>query len=125
MKSEVIAMLALVSAPALGAQAAPLSVSDSLIEIRAAVSVFFSDELILFRADGTYQDIVNLGYSATAADGTQTLPPYSGTYTYAYSPSLDQGTITFTGGSPRAPITFAWGLAARASQWSTCIPGMS
>ncbi len=32
--------------PALEARVAPLSISDSLLEIRSAVSVFFSDELM-------------------------------------------------------------------------------
>jgi hypothetical protein len=93
------------------AQSAPLSIGDSLIEIREAVSVFWSYKLTLFRADGTYQDIISEGYSYQATGGVQTSAPASGTYVYTTLPVAPgyQGTITFTSGPAQDPITFGYG----------------
>lgn len=61
MKFTLLAALALLSPPLLSAQSAepaPASVADSLVEVRSRASVFSSHQLILLRADGSYQEIL-------------------------------------------------------------------
>jgi hypothetical protein len=104
------AVLAALAAPSASAQSAPLSIADSLIEIRSAVSVFVTYRLTLFRADGTYQDIVSEG-NPNQSIGIQTFAPASGTYTYTtipYAPGY-QGTIIFTSGPAQETITIGYG----------------
>jgi len=108
MRTVFLAALALLSVPKLSAQAAPQSIADSLVEINYRVSVFFSYELVWFRADGTYQDVINEGL-ADSNIGVQTYAPLSGTYTYAATAGMQNlGTITFTGNSTRGPVTFGY-----------------
>jgi hypothetical protein len=99
-KTLILAILAISAGAGLSAQYAPQSIADSLVSIHGRVSVFWSYELILFRADGTYQVIISQGYSDSET-GVQTYPPANGTYTYTATPAGSgfNGTITFTSGN--------------------------
>jgi hypothetical protein len=91
-------------------QPAPASIADSLVEISSRVSVFSSYDLILCRADGTFQQIVSEGVTDTVV-GNQTNAPSSGTYTYVTSPGPTglQGTITFSAANPHDYGAVAFG----------------
>jgi hypothetical protein len=113
MKTIIALFVAFVFAPLLSAQdprPAPASVADSLVEITSRASVFSSHELILMRADGTFQDIVNDGVQNSVI-GFQTFPPLSGTYTYSTSqgPTGTEGLITFSGNKDYGAIAFGGG----------------
>jgi hypothetical protein len=77
----ILAILAECTGPVLLSQNAPLSIADTLVEVTGGVSVFRFDEIVLFRADGTFQVISNKS-TANASIGIQTTTPSSGTYTY-------------------------------------------
>lgn len=113
MKSAITLLLALLTAPLVSGQdsrPAPSGVADSLVEISSRVSVFFNYELILLRADGTYQEIVSDGVSNTVI-GFQTFPPSSGTYTYSTSqgPTGLEGMISFSDTATLGSIAFGGG----------------
>jgi hypothetical protein len=115
MKFPTIAMAPFLLASHLFAQQmqpAPASIADSLVEISSEVSVFSTDELILCRADGTFQQIVSEGVTNSVI-GNQTHAPSGGTYTYVTSPGPTgvKGTITFSGANPNdyGSISFGGG----------------
>jgi hypothetical protein len=104
MKSAILLIPGILLASHLSAQdsrPAPISIADSIVEISSRTSVFSTYELILCRADGTFQQIVSEGIT-NAAIGNQTHPPSSGTYTYVTSPGPTglQGLITFSAAGP-------------------------
>jgi hypothetical protein len=109
MRKLILLLLAAVGAPVLFGQNAPESLADTLVEIHIFEGIqYYKRELILFRSDGTFQDIVNDGVYTNAPN----LPfvsnaPLNGTYTYAVTAGTpNQGTITFTGGASRPPFIF-------------------
>jgi len=80
------------------AQSAPASIANSLIEFTWLTDSTNGSELVLFRADGTFQDIQSFssGYPFTV---TSSLPAGSGSYTYTVAPdNPGVGVITVTGG---------------------------
>ena len=90
----VVALLRLAVASIAGS--APSSIGDAIVSISVLNVPFFytTSELVLLRADGTFQD---LQYETSFGGAPSTLPPRNGTYTYAPSTSqADQGTITWT-----------------------------
>jgi hypothetical protein len=92
----VVAALALSQPARAAAQSAPASIGNTLVEFLSFTDSTSSDEMVLFRSDGTYQD---LRYSATAFGNGGTQPPASGTYTYAPSSSdPTSGVIAITSG---------------------------
>jgi hypothetical protein len=96
-------------------QSAPASIADSLVVISSEVSVFSTYDLILCRADGTFQQIVSEGLTNSVV-GNQTDAPNSGTYTYVTSlgPTGLQGTITFSVARPNDYHTVTFGGGSEA-----------
>jgi hypothetical protein len=95
----VAAVLALFGPAGVAAQTAPASIANSIIDFFELTDSTSSDELVLFRADGTYQDLHNGG---TEFGNAVSFPPASGTYTYAASstdPTVGMVTITSGGGA--------------------------
>jgi hypothetical protein len=91
-------LLALFPRSKVFAQSAPNSIANSLIEFTWLTDSANGSELVLFRADGTFQDIQNLssGYPFTE---TVSSPPGSGKYTYSVAPeNPGVGIITVTSG---------------------------
>lgn len=80
------------------AQSAPTTIANTLIEFEWFTDSTNGTEWVLFRADGTFQDIQNL-FSAYPFTGSPSLPPGSGTYTYSVAPNDPaSGVITVTSG---------------------------
>jgi hypothetical protein len=93
----VAAVLALWRPAGAAAQSAPASIANSIIEFFVLTDSTSTDELVLFRADGTYQDLHNGG---SEFGNAVSFPPASGTYTYAVSlTDPTAGVITITSGS--------------------------
>lgn len=90
--------LALVLQSTALAQSAPNSIANTLISFTSLTDSTIGGELVLFRADGTFQDIQNSqsGYPFTESPS---LPLAGGTYTYSVAPNAPGiGVITVTGG---------------------------
>lgn len=91
-------LLALLPLSKVGAQSAPTSIANTLIEFVYLTDSTHGSELVLFRADGTFQDIQNVssGYPFTE---TVSSPPGSGKYSYSVAPeNAGVGVITVTSG---------------------------
>ena len=111
---------ALLSISGLSAQVASVSIVDSIVLISNVGGSNYNNELVLFRADGTYQDIAVTSHFS--GGGIPTSPPSSGTYSYTVSIGegwagpQTVGTITWTNGeSPRAPLTL-WFVSPTSGQ---------
>lgn len=136
MNKPAFLLVALIAAPGLLGQYAPQSIADTLVDSSGVVSVFSSYELVYFRADGTYQQIVSQGVTDTTK-GLQTRPPASGTYTYTTAPSPPEynlygppttgldGTVTFTGGTIHAPLGVGFPVFGEGSPFVTVYPRIS
>jgi hypothetical protein len=97
------AFLALLPLPTAWAQAAPVpapgSIANSLIQFNSQTDSSNSSELVLFRADGSFQDLQNY-FSIYPFTGSPSLAPGNGTYTYKVSPANPTvGIITVTSGN--------------------------
>lgn len=127
MKSTLLAVCALLLTPVLSAQVAAVNVVDSIVGITYVGGSNYSSELVLFRADGTYQDLAVTSHFS--GGGTTTSAPTSGTYTYAVSVGAGWqgpqtvGTITWTSGTtPRAPLAL-WFTQPNSGQPGVSAPG--
>ncbi len=122
--------LALSQIPRASAQSAPASIGNSLIEFLSFTDSTSADELVLFRSDGTYQD---LNYSTSGfAAAAESQAPASGTYTYVPSASdPSAGVITITSGGAAlagGPLEFATstgGYTSKAGGTFTLWPGVA
>jgi hypothetical protein len=87
--------------PASKAQPVPQSIADSLVLITDHTSVFESYDLLYFRADGTFQEIISEDNYTNSSEALKTSPLRSGAYTYSIVPDQwgYEGTISITVGS--------------------------
>ncbi|HZZ19671.1 MAG TPA: hypothetical protein VFE25_09890 [Opitutaceae bacterium] len=94
--AAIAAAVVLFQLPRAGAQSAPVNIANSLIEFLSFTDSTSADELVLFRADGTYQDI---RFNSMAFGKAGPNVPANGLYTYAVS-SADPavGVIAITSG---------------------------
>jgi hypothetical protein len=120
MRSTIFTILALLFAPVLSAQVASAPIVDSIVSITFTGGSNYSNETVLFRADGTYQDLSLTSHFS--GEGTPTSPPMSGTYTYNVSIGVGWegpqtvGTITWMNGTtPRSPLTL-WFVSSTSGQ---------
>jgi len=91
-------LLSLLPSASALAQSAPASIANSLVQFEWLTDSTSGSELVLFRADGTFQDLQGqmAGYPFTES---QTLAPGSGTYTYGVAPGNPaEAVITVTSG---------------------------
>ena len=110
MKYIAFSLCALLSFSGLSAQVASVSIVDSITSITEVGGSVATDELVLFRADGTYQDIISEGNSPEQP--TKTAAAMNGTYRFALSQNLladgsyqTEGTITWTNSTfARSPV---------------------
>ena len=81
MRYYAVLLLAVLSTSKLAAQVQAVSVVDSITDITEVEGSIGSHELVLFRADGTYQDILSEGNAPEQP--THTWAPSSGTYSFS------------------------------------------
>ena len=109
MRYYAVFLLAALSTSKLAAQVQAVSVVDSITDITEIGGSIGSHELVLFRADGTYQDIISEGNGPEQP--TQTSAPSSGTYSFSATQYMladgsyqTRGTIAWTkSNTPRNP----------------------
>jgi hypothetical protein len=89
MRHFALSLCALLILPRLTAQVASVSVVDSIVAIDDVGGSNSSEEIVLFRADGTYQDLANINRFSGGAITTS--PLASGTYSYSVSTANEFG----------------------------------
>jgi hypothetical protein len=104
MRYIILSICALLSIPRLTAQVASTSIVDSIVGVTFVGGSNYTEELVLFRADGTYQDLADISHFSGSANTTS--PLSSGTYSYSVSVGTGSegpqtvGTITWANRTP-------------------------
>jgi hypothetical protein len=106
MKYIGLSICALLILPRLTGQVAAVSVVDSIVIVDDVGGSNYSEEIVLFRADGTYQDLADINHFSGSANTTSALA--SGTYSYSVSTANEFGGPG-AGQGPQTVGTIMWG----------------